>query len=229
MNDRFLSMTHRLMLAALFATALPAWATYDRYDILTTTVSGTTTGVGAIHFNSDVAVDGLYDVTLEASDSVKINLGGSYGEFTFNQRRLDKPSPVQALVATTLDMTPDPGANAGNPKYEDLTSPQGSNVEGLRGRLYGSKKIGFATVTLVLVLDSQAQVPLYMKTYEVRAVDANLEPVSGAPLASGKYGILNQHAIPEPGAIALLLAGIGAFWVASRLARPRHKIHSTER
>ncbi|MDD5390606.1 MAG: PEP-CTERM sorting domain-containing protein [Gallionellaceae bacterium] len=155
--------------------------------------------------------------------------------FTFDT--VDPLTPLKVVVVTNnLCKSGDRGSNA--PVVEHLW--QGPNVEGMRYRLTGSKIVGAASITLALnfkLSKTASTCPdgktsySFTRTYDVErywTTTAQCAPAA-APcwkVISGgnQYHIWNPQSlkthpdgsIPEPGSLALLLAGAAAAGLALR-------------
>jgi len=232
------------MIKRVFSTAIvcltaaawpwtPAMATnVEPYSIVVKDPNGLIIGNGGLSFDSDQEVAGAdQELAPQAAPGPSITLTTglppTWLPFTFNT--VDPTNPMRVVVVTSALCKP--GDRGSNPAVTEKLD-QGPNVEGLKYRLTGTKTVGAATRTYALDFDLAKTavacpgdptkvVYAYTRTYSLKRI---FSPGNESVVATGRYHIWNPKSaspIPEPGSLALLLAGAAAAGLALRGRRGR--------
>jgi len=170
-------------------------------------ITFTKTGAG------DFTPDSYSGITVDFNKITASN--GKVGVCTFNA--VSPTDPLMVAVQTSVDTTPESPVSVWDPVkqkqvyVDDSTSPQGPNVEGLRGSVTATTG-GLCKKNLILTFSLDSTTPhIYQhRVWKVYIVG------NTTPSMSGYYHIQNLATIPEPGTIALLLGGLGALLGARR-------------
>jgi len=218
----------------------PAMATnVEPYSIVVKDSATTPTplGSGGLSFDNAQEVAGPdQEIAPEAAPTPSITiptatfLPPALRPFTFDT--VDPVTPLKVVVVTNTLCKP--GNRGANPSVIEGLE-QGPNVEGLKYRLTGTKMVGTTPITLALnfkLAKTAGACPdgkvtySFTRTYDVErywtiaAACAPAAPPCWKVISGGnKYHIWNPKSaspIPEPGSLALLLAGAAAAGLALR-------------
>jgi hypothetical protein len=228
----------------------PAMAGVDPYSIVIKDPGGVLRGTGGLNFDNGQEVAGPDQELDPASPSITMTAGlnPAFLPITFNTP--DPSDPIRvAVVTNSLCNLGDRGGLKHNIPSVVEGLEAGPNVEGLLHRIIGTKTIGPTTFQFRLTFKltkAASNCPVdpnivppptpkvhydFTRTYDVeqyfttaQACLPNAAPCWKVVSASNLYHIWNPKSaspIPEPGSLALLLAGAAACGLALRTRRAR--------
>lgn len=231
-------MIKRVLTTAMVCLIAAAWPwtaamayTPQAYKITVKNSTGTIISdpVSGLTFDSDLEDAGIDEEEAPESSPAPIikinNTGLAFPWNTFTFDTLDATNPLKVVVVTSSRYGEGTGCPPGSHAYpcdsnEELKA--GPNVEGLRHRIKGTKTVSGSTrtyaldFTLVATHNPNNSVT-YTRAYELRRI---FPSGSESLVSTGTYWIHNPLSVPEPGSLALLLAGAAA-GLALRMRRAK--------